>query len=162
MFHSPLRRPYYFSAASRSEPSKAPLAANFSFRSSNIAFRWVYFNPGENLPESLHERPTGNSTLVSNIAGIADHRASFREGSLRVFRDSHLPLKRPMAQRLEQVLRLALRLPLLGAQPQSLLSRDRQIPTCAPDMPWPVPSETGPTNDAREGDDQTLRVFRNP
>jgi len=46
----------------------------------------VYFNPGANLPESLHKRPAGNSTLVSNITGIADHHTSdrldrrFREG----------------------------------------------------------------------------------
>ena len=35
-----------------------------------------YSNPGANLTESLHKQPADNSTLVSNIAGIADHRPS--------------------------------------------------------------------------------------
>jgi hypothetical protein len=39
----------------------------------------------------------------------------------REFRDSHLPPKRPMQQRLEQVLRLALGFALLGAQPLELV-----------------------------------------
>ena len=40
------------------------------------------------------------------------HNMSFRD-----LGDSKLPPKRPIQQRLEQVLRLALRLALLGAQP---------------------------------------------
>jgi hypothetical protein len=30
----------------------------------------VYFNPGANRPESLHERPVGNSMLVNNITAL--------------------------------------------------------------------------------------------
>ena len=39
----------------------------------------------------------------------------------RGFRDSNLPSKRPVEQRLEQVLGLALRLALLGAEPLELV-----------------------------------------